>query len=212
MKVYVVGSRGMWDSFGEMYSNNGFTIAKSVEEADIVQFTGGEDVTPSLYGEHKHRRTYNRLERDEYEASVYEQALKAGKFIVGVCRGGQFLNVMNGGSMYQHVEGHAIHGGHMLTDALTGKEYAVTSTHHQMMRKGEEGILVATSSDVRSPWKFHMSEENVQAEEIAVRDDIETEVVFYPTTRTLCYQPHPEYVSQDHACQRYFFGLLNRYM
>lgn len=212
MKVFVVGKRGYWDSFSDMYSNNGFGVVDTLEASDIVQFTGGEDVTPRYYGEHKHPFTSHNVHRDEYEEVIYRQAQALGKFCVGVCRGGQFLNVMNGGTMYQHVGGHAQFGGHHLRDLLTDKEYAVTSTHHQMMRKGSEGILVAQASKVLSPVKEFMTTTKDKPSIIQVEDEVEVESVYYPITRSLCYQPHPEYVSQDHDCQRYFFSLLNRYV
>ena len=45
-KIYVVG-------FGLHYMSwvNNAIHVENIEEADIVLFTGGEDVSPSLYGE-----------------------------------------------------------------------------------------------------------------------------------------------------------------
>jgi len=66
-----------------------------------VVFTGGADVSPFMYGEKKLSVTCNDEHRDEQEKLFFERYTKVPK--VGICRGGQFLNVMNGGKMWQHV-------------------------------------------------------------------------------------------------------------
>src|SRR3546814_3238996 len=45
-----------------------------------------------------------------FRSGYFAIARRMHKPMAGICRGGQFLNVMCGGSMIQHVEGHAIHG------------------------------------------------------------------------------------------------------
>ena len=63
-KVYVVGG-------GIGYVNwilpLGFEVTKDFEIADLVCFTGGEDVDPSLYKSEKHYSTYSNIHRDNYE-------------------------------------------------------------------------------------------------------------------------------------------------
>lgn len=51
--------------------------------------------------------------------------------MVGICRGAQFLNVMAGGKMIQHVEGHAIHGTHeiVVTDVYGGVKLIKSPLH-----------------------------------------------------------------------------------
>lgn len=208
MNVYIVG--GGW-AYARMYEGFGDTLVERLEDADIVQFTGGEDVTPSWYGQHAHPSTYYNERRDHRESLVFEEAKRLGKFCVGICRGGQFLNVMNGGTMYQDVSGHAIHGTHDVLDVLTGRTIPCTSTHHQMMIKGEKGILVAKSKEMLSSNKYQMTGLDFNAVEIKMQSDIETESIYYPETRSLCFQPHPEIVRQGHPCQEYFFELLGRY-
>lgn len=209
MNVFIVGGGY---AYGRMYEGFGDKIVMRIEDADIVQFTGGGDVTPSLYGEHTHRSTYHSLHRDVYEKEVFELAQALSKFCVGICRGGQFLNVVNGGTMWQDVDGHAIHGTHDVLDILTGRIIPCTSTHHQMMKKGEKGILVAQSAEMLSSSKRFMTGLHQEPQEQIARGvDIETESVYYPETRSLCFQPHPEIVRQGHPCQEYFFELLGRY-
>lgn len=209
MKVFIVGAGY---AYAKMYENFGDTVVDSLQLADIVQFTGGEDVTPAWYGEHTHRSTYSSIDRDMREEEVLKEAKRLGKFCVGICRGGQFLNVMNGGTMWQDVDGHAIHGTHDVLDIHTGRIIPCTSTHHQMMKAGKEGILVAKSAEMLSSSKRFMTGLHQERQEQVARGvELETEAVFYPATRSLCFQPHPEIVRPDHPCQEYFFELLGRY-
>ena len=109
-RVFVVGSS--FGAYHDMFRRYGWEIAKSYDEADLLQYTGGEDVSPSLYGRTKHPRSYINRERDMRERIIFLRALKDGKPQAGICRGGQFLNVMCGGSLWQDVNNHAIAGKH----------------------------------------------------------------------------------------------------
>lgn len=209
MNVFIVG---VGYAYAKMYESFGDKIVTTIEEADVVQFTGGADVSPELYGEHKHGSSFVDRHRDEYEMGVYEKCLSLGKFMVGICRGGQFLNVMNGGAMYQDVNGHASHVGHDVIDVLTGRSILCTSTHHQMMRKGKGAILIARSAQVLSEDKVHMSDLTDRRFTIIDKGIAEeTEVVYYPSTKSLCFQPHPEIVREGHPCRDYFFEVLGRF-
>jgi hypothetical protein len=70
-RVYVVGNDV---NYANWLPN--IKIVKTLKSADLVLFTGGEDVDPSLYGEPKHPFTGSNLERDLYEQKIYKQATK----------------------------------------------------------------------------------------------------------------------------------------
>lgn len=149
---------------------------------NLVVFTGGEDIDPSWYGEPKYFRTHSHYKRDQREMLYYESFLEVPK--VGICRGGQFLNVMSGGSMWQHVAGHTDH--HKMIDLLfTKSELKVPSTHHQMMLPSKDGFILAVAKVA----KDHVS----CAKEPPDKPKYDPEVVWYPKTNSLCYQSHPEY-------------------
>lgn len=209
MKVFIVGNQ-YHHYFQEMYLSRGHKIAATIAEADVVQFTGGEDIAPSLYGEHTHDYTGPNTARDRLELAAYEEAQKLGKFCAGVCRGGQLLNVLSGGSMYQHVSKHGGGGGHGAVDVETGDVFPVSSLHHQMMILGDGGKLLAKSQEVRSPVKLGMTKINSgTAEEVVTTDDdVEVEACYYSSTRSFCYQPHPEFVTADHPCRNWYFDKL----
>jgi gamma-glutamyl-gamma-aminobutyrate hydrolase PuuD len=190
-KVYLLGG----GDYASMFLEHGWSAVAQLKDADLVQFTGGEDVTPALYGEKQHGATQNNLARDQREAVIFQIASRQGIPMAGICRGGQFLNVMNGGRMWQDVDGHAVAEGHMATDLTSMKEIRVTSTHHQMMRlaRGKPSKLLMFANE--SKWQERCSSDTVDNDNIyrTYSKDSDNEVIYYPTNRCLCFQPHPEY-------------------
>lgn len=205
-----------------------FKPTRSILDADIVIWTGGQDVSPNLYGEKALPWTTFNPKRDLNDMMAYHFSSRA-KLRLGICRGAQFLNVMSGGSLWQHVQGkdvsnnrphasgqHRIHryrfrdkneldlSKNMVTDA---REYNVTSTHHQMMKPSEDGLVigVATKPDYSSfslcgrkhagsKLESSGSGYTLHVPDAAYDDDHEdVEIVWYPKTRSLCIQGHPEY-------------------
>jgi putative glutamine amidotransferase len=65
----------------------GGSIVDKLEDADLVVFTGGEDVSPRYYQDTKHPTTSCNPERDSYEIKKAYQAIELGKKLIGVCRG-----------------------------------------------------------------------------------------------------------------------------
>ena len=125
-KVFVVGPA---KSYSKWITDH--ILTDNLEEADIVMFTGGEDVTPSLYGAHQHPTTYSNIQRDMEEKAVFEK-VRPDQLCVGVCRGSQLLCVLNGGKLIQNVSGHAIFGTHPIIGMDRNDVWEITSTHHQM--------------------------------------------------------------------------------
>jgi gamma-glutamyl-gamma-aminobutyrate hydrolase PuuD len=187
-----------------MFMANNWLVVPTAKEADLIQFTGGADVSPMLYGEPKHPRTYCDPNRDQHEANIFWHNYEKPK--AGICRGGQFLNVMSGGAMWQDVDNHAIAGTHAaLFRGDYEKEVQVTSTHHQMMREDFHGDVFLTA-------RLSSRKEDGYQEKANI-DKVPTDVegVFYDMTESLCFQPHPEYVDVEHECQRLYFQVLWEY-
>lgn len=196
MKVYIVGPDTLIES---MFKRRGFTVAKSIDHADIVVFTGGEDVSPALYGEMKLELSHCNPKRDAYEQQVFNE--NSSKFFVGICRGGQLLNVLSGGRLYQDVDNHI--GNHMVYTTDGQELCEVTSTHHQMMIPSAAGRVMAVARE---------STTRVRARGVFIGSPFtdDTEIVFYPETKerngVLCFQPHPEY--KHEPTERAFFESL----
>ena len=69
---------------------------------DGLLFTGGHDVSPSLYGEAPlGDLVLSERKRDSMEKVALDIALSQDKPILGICRGLQFINVYFGGTLYQ---------------------------------------------------------------------------------------------------------------
>ena len=202
MNVLIISSS---PAYASLFSRLGHNIVMDIGKAELVVFTGGEDVTPRYYDAKGHQRTHNNPYRDAREAMIFEDALSRKLPMVGICRGGQFLNVMSGGSMYQHVESHC--GSHEITDVLTGETVLVSSTHHQMMKPSEKGLLVASSTLMgsREWYEGEVFKKDTSNEDI--------EVVFYQHTRSLCFQPHPEFTGAEYdGMLTYFEKCLERFI
>lgn len=186
-------------SYHTMFWDMGYAITRSVEEADFVCFTGGSDVSPSIYGHPAHPTTHCDEWRDAKEERLFMHCIANDLPMVGICRGAQFLNVMSGGSMYQDVSDHC--WDHYIEDVTTKKTLLVSSTHHQMMRPSSTATLIGVSylEGKRTRWdgeKF-----------ISEVSDVDYEVVLYEHTRCLCFQPHPEFTSDRYKDMRDYFAF-----
>lgn len=116
---------------------------------DGVLFTGGVDIHPKYYGEAVEEGCGEITERrDVFEFSLYRIAKAQGLPILGICRGMQLLNVAEGGTLRQNIEGHSdtehavtVEGGSLLC-ALLGGEATVGSYHHQAVKTVGRGCRV----------------------------------------------------------------------
>src|SRR6185369_3686571 len=81
---------------------------------------GGADVTPSLYGE-TNTQSWCNIYRDVHETLLYKTAKAMDIPVLGICRGHQLMNVLEGGTLWQDLStqrGRGHSGGHRLN--LTG--------------------------------------------------------------------------------------------
>lgn len=129
--------------------------AQAVDRLDGLLIAGGPDVDPVRYGAERDPRTGPpAAERDAWELALIGAALEARVPLLGVCRGMQLLNVALGGTLVQHVDGHAgapgVFGRHAVAP-VPGTRYAelvpevtsVPSFHHQAVDRLGTGLVVA---------------------------------------------------------------------
>jgi gamma-glutamyl-gamma-aminobutyrate hydrolase PuuD len=184
----------------KMFKERGWDIEISPWDAKLIQFCGGSDVDPSLYGEPKHPRTFSDPKRDSHESHIFKTSV-GDKPMAGICRGGQFLNVMSGGRMWQHTDRHT-NSRHRVY--YGERSFVECGDHHQMMRPDKDkSITMVTASE--STFK-ETATERVEG----MMDDVEA--VYYPATKCLCFQPHPEWVEKGEDCQELYFTLLSQYL
>ncbi|WP_026665134.1 gamma-glutamyl-gamma-aminobutyrate hydrolase family protein [Butyrivibrio sp. FC2001] len=123
---------------------------------DGILFTGGHDVSPSVYNEDKKSTCGATCEsRDIMEEYLLKKCIEDNKPLFGICRGIQFLNAALGGTLYQdlpteydsQVEHHmsppydrAAHKvevleNTVLSDILGAGIHEVNSYHHQAVKE-----------------------------------------------------------------------------
>ncbi|KUL71305.1 glutamine amidotransferase [Streptomyces sp. NRRL WC-3605] len=134
--------------------------AAAVARLDGLVVAGGPDVDPVRYGAERDPRTGAPApDRDVWELALIDAALAAGVPLLGICRGMQLLNVALGGTLVQHLDGHAevvgVFGGHpvkpvpgTLYAAAVPEETTVPTYHHQAVdRLGRNLIPSAHAAD-----------------------------------------------------------------
>ena len=85
-----------------LFLNLGYKVVENPYKADIIVFTGGEDISPAIYCQKKCPYTYSNLRRDNMEIDLYNEF--NNKLFVGICRGAQLLAALKGGELVQHID------------------------------------------------------------------------------------------------------------
>lgn len=203
IKAYVVG--GDTDYINWLPNTK---ACNTLEEADLVVFTGGEDVDPSLYNEPCNKYTSSNIERDLYEQQIFKKAKERNLKMLGVCRGSQFLCVMAGGRLVQHQYNPGTHEMTLLNGTVR-----ISSTHHQAaypfdLPPGTYNVLGYTQGI--SP--IHLDGEGKE-----LNPPKECEVVHYRNVNALGIQGHPEFDSYQRDPQNNYSlnvlkSLYNRFI
>ncbi|WP_251548186.1 gamma-glutamyl-gamma-aminobutyrate hydrolase family protein [Limosilactobacillus caecicola] len=176
---------------------------------DGIIFAGGEDIDPTFYGEEPHPglgMTYRK--RDLAELELLKVSVKAGKAIMGICRGMQLINIGLGGTVYQDIAENPVakfkHSqlapGNLPTHhintvegsrirELAGERAYVNSRHHQSLHAIAPTLKVTATAD----------DHVVEAVESKDGDQI------------LAIQWHPENMyKHDQMAQNLFHDLVKR--
>jgi len=167
-------------------------------------FTGGADVDPSFYNETS-PKNYCRSDatRDTDEAMLFSEAVEAGIKCVGICRGLQFLNVMNGGRMIHHLSGHEGGKFHGFETPTSHRVIRVNSLHHQMIIPPKECFVIGWSPVRESVVYIGDKDES------AAWPGPEIEAAYYPKTGCAGVQYHPEMMDAQSEGYKWFRGLVH---
>lgn len=167
---------------------------QKVHDVDLLILPGGQDVHPLRYGQNKIPwQCQDQNDNFEYfDTEVLPGYIDRKTPIFGICRGLQTLNVLLGGSLFQHVDepyciesrGQLIHS---VVDPRSSKVFQVNSLHHQAVDKLAPGFEVVLQGFKR---KKHNHFEPMSVEAIK-----------HKTLPILATQFHPEELNHDKASE-----------
>lgn len=146
------------------FAANEAEAERIVEGLDAIVFTGGNDINPAAWGEPVHSRTkllpWFKQRSDEAFARL---AIERDMPILAICYGCQLMNVVQGGSLHQHVpdladvcdahrtdgKTHEIEltGTGLLKEILGYRTGRVNSFHHQAINRLGRGLRITALAE-----------------------------------------------------------------
>lgn len=167
---------------------------------DGLLMPGGADVHPARYGRENIACGYIDEELDGIQFDCLDAFIKAGKPVLGICRGHQLINVYFGGTLIQHIDTAADHvqldsgedqahpstalPGSFLAD-IYGEAFPVNSSHHQAVEEPGEGLVIVQHAH-----------------------DGTVEGMYHESLPVWCVQWHPERMCFDYAREDTVDGSL----
>lgn len=142
-------------------------IKNYVSLCDGIIITGGIDVAPILYDEIPYPGCgIFDLDMDRSHLELIREVIRAGKPLLGICRGMQLINVALGGTLYQdipsqcpncgdhshtYIRGDAVHSvtlaEHSPLHRIYGKRnLEVNSIHHQSVKDCGKGVEICAQA------------------------------------------------------------------
>lgn len=194
-RVYIPGTGVCVDDTRKMFGEYGYIVRwgwfdETLDDVDFVCFPGGADINPKFYGQAMAPETYPDSYRDLQEIAVYHKYANVPK--VGICRGLQLLNIMNGGTLIQHVNNHNDKDGHEMK-TVWGDTLKTSSVHHQMCVPPVDGAKVLA-------W----------ADSVAFNRSVEPEAIWYPDTDCFGVQGHPEWGPEE--LTKFFMIMIKEFI
>lgn len=141
---------------GQMGQEHTDTPKSRTEAYDGLLLPGGGDILPSRYGQENRGSIAVSEELDSLQFAVLDDFVKAGKPVLGICRGHQVINVYFGGTLIQHLSAAPLHArrqdgrdmahrcaaeeGSWL-EGLYGREFFHNSAHHQGVDIPGKGLI-----------------------------------------------------------------------
>ena len=148
----VLGTAAGYDTYRQAVerAGGGVRFGGSPAGCGGLLLPGGGDVEPWRYGAGNIASRGLEPERDTAELMLLEQFVRAGRPVLGICRGIQVVNVFFGGTLRQDIPGHSAVGGrdrlHEVRTApsplrgVCGERCVVNSAHHQAVERLGQGL------------------------------------------------------------------------
>ena len=188
-------------------------IMQQLQGIDLVIFGGGDDVDPKLYGHENVASGHPNVERDKIEKAVFDASQRIySQKRLGICRGAQFLNVMHGGWMVQHVNGHA--GAQHLTQLAFRRSNRTSSImlnsyHHQMMVPSMNAMVIGWTDSLSDEYIYDTARIGLGGPR-RFNPKTNAEIVLF-TGHDLGVQAHPEYLPPDHEMPTLVREIVDNY-
>lgn len=206
---------GKVEPFDQVFSGEMYVKPDDIREGkiDCLVIWGGQDISPSIYGEEVGPKTYASATpsyRDRVELDVIKAAIDMQIPIIGVCRGAQLLCAVAGGKLVQDVQGHGRQ--HKIT-TIDAKTLTTSSVHHQMMYPFDlpdnEWELIAWSQQPQSESYIGVNVEAMKDEDGFI---VEPEIVYFSKIKGLAIQGHPEFMDAKCEFVQYCNELVRIYL
>jgi putative glutamine amidotransferase len=175
-------------------------LTTNPDSIGLVVFTGGSDVYPDYYNEPKLEGCFCDQDRDRQEMLIFHDAKDHKIPMFGICRGAQFLCVMDGGALVQHITGHQTY--HFMRTSQ--ERFEVSSAHHQMMIPAGYSKTIGWTDPCLSQIYINGNGKNLNY----IKE--EPEVVEFPMIRAIGVQYHPEIMNPDSKGYMYCRELVKR--
>ncbi len=171
-----------------------------VDTCDVLLIPGGADVNPIRYGEAPHPATGRSNAHYEFmDMTIAKAFIDAKKPIIGICRGMQSLNVMFGGSLYQHIIGHQQDRDDRVSTNQTmitedNEEIKINTIHHQAVKKLGDGLIGIGHTAVYQGCNSLHDHKHLVAKKFKKNGEVLTivEAFRHESLPILAFQYHPE--------------------
>lgn len=169
------------------------SVPKQLENPDgFLIIWGGADIHPSFYNMPNHGSYVGGVPSltDKAEWALIQKAFDIGMPVLGVCRGAQMGCAFSHGKLAQDVDNHGFD--HEIYLKGVTDTPVTSSVHHQMMYPfSVEHELIGWAKSLSQ----HYS--GLTEKEVDTLAGIEPEIVYFPQTKILSVQGHPEFMSVD---------------
>ena len=193
------------------------TVSYDVEvnEFDGLIMPGGYDVYPKWYGEEIAGSLKMDRELDSLQFAVLDRFMKAGKPVLGICRGHQILNIYFGGTLVQDIG----YGGKMLH---TPSVWGIDKVHPTRASTGSWIAKIYGKTDIRTNSAHHQAVKKLGAGMVPCQwgEDRIIEACYHKELPVISVQWHPERMCfekerKDTDCGQpvfeYFLDMCQKY-
>lgn len=180
--------------------------AEMLDMADGLLLSGGNDISPEIYGGKAEKCGRVDTARDLMELSLLNRAIETDKPILGICRGIQLINAALGGTVYQDLPSEGFSPHFLSPCERTQPSHKITVKPDTMLAS----IIGEGEHGVNSYHHQAVKELSPHASACAESEDGVTEAIEIRALRfVLAVQWHPEMMTDSDEQQAIFRAFVN---